>query len=115
MFSDGEVVGPDTRHLAEDITARKTAAAMLLDKVRKEGGTRQTLQGVLKASQFTPTSAQEVRVANALRDLAQRGLTLVPEPGHGPQLPPGKRLASVEQWLLALPQPPTPFRKENAQ
>jgi hypothetical protein len=111
MFSDGEVVGPDTRDLVADLEARRAAYHTLLTAVRQRGGTRETLLGLQNSSgQFTPATAEGVRETNALRELISMGLALVPEPGHGPNLPPGKQLASVEQWLLALPQPPKPFR-----
>jgi hypothetical protein len=111
LFEDGELVGPDTRNMAAAIEARRTAIAMLLAQVRSAGGTRQVLQDFF-AAQPKPTSAYQLGIANALRDLVNQGLLLVPAPGHGPPIPPGKRLASVEEWLLALPQLPKVFRTQ---
>ena len=111
MFEDGEVVGPDTLNLLEETEAKQTALNLVKARVRSAGGTRQTLQSMLTPA--TPVNRQEVRVANAVRDLVQRGLELVPEAGHGPQLPPGKQMATVEMWLNALPAIPKPFRKSQ--
>jgi hypothetical protein len=65
LFEDGELVGPDSEDLAGDLNARKQAATMVADKLRR---TRYNPQAFADEAPFTPTNKEQVKPFNALRD-----------------------------------------------
>jgi hypothetical protein len=92
VLADGSLYGPDTEGLAADLNVRKQAATQVADQLKNSGYSIAALTG----AQFTPTSREEVRLANALRDMSDQARNL--QVGMTPQ--------AVEAWLRALPAPP---------
>jgi hypothetical protein len=93
VLADGSLYGPDTEGLAGDLNARAQAATQVADQLKHSGYSIAALTG----PQFTPTSRDQVKLWNAVREMSDQAKSHA-QAGVSPQ--------AVEAWLRALPAPP---------
>jgi hypothetical protein len=101
MFSDGELVGPDTDNLAGYLQAGKQAATIVADDLRAAG---YAIGGLEHARNFRPTNAGEIQLANELQDKASQAEYFTTHGGD---------LRGFEKTMRALPTPPRAHRTER--